>query len=73
MFTGEIAVVTGAASNIGKGIATALAGEGAELVLTDVDDAKLGAVADEIANGGGTCRTVIADLASRDDWKLVVD
>lgn len=73
MFTGEIAVVTGAASNIGKGIATALAGEGAELVLTDVDDAKLGAVADEITSGGGTCRTVIADLASRDDWKLVVD
>ncbi len=73
MFTGEIAVVTGAASNIGRGIATALAGEGAELVLTDVDAAKLGAVADEITKGGGTCRTVIADLASRDDWKLVLD
>ena len=37
LFKGERALVTGAASNIGRSIALRLAGEGAEVTITDVD------------------------------------
>ena len=34
----QVAVVTGAAQGIGRGIATKLAAEGARVVVTDVDE-----------------------------------
>ena len=43
-FTGQVAVVTGAASGIGKSIATALAAHGAHLVLFDQQQAVLEAM-----------------------------
>jgi 3-oxoacyl-[acyl-carrier protein] reductase len=48
LFRGEVALVTGAASGIGRGIAKALASEGARLVLSDVNGEALDAVAAEI-------------------------
>lgn len=48
LLAGETALVTGAASGIGRGIARALAAEGARLVLTDIDPARGGAVAAEL-------------------------
>lgn len=73
MFAEEFAVVTGAASNIGRAIASALASEGAELLITDVNAEMLTAAADEITRQGGSCRTLVADLASRDGWKQIVE
>lgn len=46
-------LVTGAASGIGKAVAIAAAREGAELFLTDISEAGLKAVADEIGRAGG--------------------
>jgi len=40
MFTGKVAVVTGSTSGIGLGIATALAGQGADIVLNGFGDAQ---------------------------------
>ena len=48
LLAGDTALVTGAASGIGRGIARALAAEGARLVLTDIDPARGGAVATEL-------------------------
>ena len=72
LFAGETAVVTGAASNIGRGIAVALAGEGAEVLAMDIDADRLAAVASDIAGQGGACRTVVAALAGKDGWRDVV-
>ena len=46
LFKGERALVTGAASNIGRAIAVRLAGEGADVTITDIDKNRLSEVAD---------------------------
>jgi meso-butanediol dehydrogenase/(S,S)-butanediol dehydrogenase/diacetyl reductase len=50
-FEGRVALVTGAATGIGKAIAVRLVREGAKVVLTDLRDAELRAVAEEIGSG----------------------
>ncbi len=42
---GKVAVVTGAASGIGRAMAEAFAAEGARVVLADIEETALGAVA----------------------------
>ena len=49
---GKVAVVTGGASGIGKGIAQALANEGAQLVIADIEQGALQATADELGATG---------------------
>jgi NAD(P)-dependent dehydrogenase (short-subunit alcohol dehydrogenase family) len=51
---GKVALVTGAASGIGRGIATRFAGEGASLVLADIDVDGAESLAAEIADGAPT-------------------
>jgi 2,3-dihydroxy-2,3-dihydro-p-cumate dehydrogenase len=51
-FDGQTVVVTGAASGIGEVIARHFADGGAQLVLSDIDEARLGKVADTIAAAG---------------------
>ncbi|MEO8241074.1 MAG: SDR family oxidoreductase [bacterium] len=56
-FNGKTAIVTGAASGIGAAIARDLARFGAKVVLADMDDAGMAAVAAEITAAGGTALT----------------
>ncbi|WP_232475824.1 SDR family NAD(P)-dependent oxidoreductase [Flavisphingomonas formosensis] len=58
---GRVAIVTGGASGIGRGIAQVLAGAGAHVVVADRDGAQAEAVAAEI---GGSAATV--DIAEED-------
>ena len=51
-FEGRVAIVTGAGSGIGEATARRLGSEGASLVLADVDAARLGDVAAQLATGG---------------------
>jgi 3-oxoacyl-[acyl-carrier protein] reductase len=53
LFTSELAVVTGSASNIGRAIARALAREGATVVLADVNAEGNAVTARDIAAAGG--------------------
>jgi NAD(P)-dependent dehydrogenase (short-subunit alcohol dehydrogenase family) len=61
---GRIAVVTGAASGIGRELALACAGQGASVVLADVDEAGLQATAEGIAPSGGATLQVRCDVSS---------
>jgi 3-oxoacyl-[acyl-carrier protein] reductase len=63
---GEVAVVTGAANGIGRGIAVAMAEAGASVALLDRDGDGLGEAAATIAAGGGTACTQVVDVADAD-------
>ncbi|MBI1181161.1 MAG: glucose 1-dehydrogenase [Alphaproteobacteria bacterium] len=66
---GKIAMVTGAASGLGKAIAERLAGEGATVVLTDIDE-KAGA---DVAAAIGAGATFLAhDVTSGPRWDEVM-
>jgi len=61
---GKVAIVTGAASGIGKAIAARYAREGAKVVIADLNlDAANGA-ADEIKSSTGEVRGVAMDVTS---------
>jgi NAD(P)-dependent dehydrogenase (short-subunit alcohol dehydrogenase family) len=65
-----VAVVTGSASGIGRAIAIRLAAEGASVIVSDVrPDPREGGAATEavIADWGGTCIRVDADVARWED------
>jgi len=61
---GKVAVVTGGASGIGKGIAEALKAEGVELVIADIEDGALQRTAKELDATG--IQTDVSDAASVD-------
>jgi NAD(P)-dependent dehydrogenase (short-subunit alcohol dehydrogenase family) len=67
---GRVAVVTGAASGIGRALATVFANAGSSVVLGDIDGAEAEAVAAGIRAAGGSAEAVAVDVsrsASVDD------
>ncbi|MFI5897866.1 SDR family NAD(P)-dependent oxidoreductase [Actinoplanes sp. NPDC051513] len=69
LFAGRTALLTGAASGIGEQLAYGLAARGSDLVLVDVDAARLKDVAARIdrVHPGRSVQTLVADLSSRAD------
>jgi NAD(P)-dependent dehydrogenase (short-subunit alcohol dehydrogenase family) len=63
---GRVAVVTGAASGIGLGIASALADEGAHLVLADIDGERLELEAERLRSSGSHVESVLTDVGDPD-------
>ena len=57
------ALVTGAASGIGRAIALALAADGADLYLVDVDGERLDLTASDARRYGGVVVTDVRDLS----------
>jgi NAD(P)-dependent dehydrogenase (short-subunit alcohol dehydrogenase family) len=68
-FAGKVAIVTGGAGGIGGTVSRALAAQGAQVVVADMDDTGAERVADEIATAGGDGLAVPVDLG---DEKQVV-
>ena len=66
LLAGDTALVTGAASGIGRGIATAIAREGARVVLSDIDAQRGEETAKVLRSEGSDARFLAADLAARD-------
>jgi 3-oxoacyl-[acyl-carrier protein] reductase len=71
---GKIAVVTGGAQGIGLAIAETLAGQGAHLVIADIQEEKAEAVAGEIsANTGQQAIAVKVDVVDSASSKAMID
>jgi len=70
---GKIAVVTGAGSGIGKATALALAKEGADLVLADINDDRLEESRSAIAKLGRKALAVRTDVSKRGDVQGLFD
>jgi NAD(P)-dependent dehydrogenase (short-subunit alcohol dehydrogenase family) len=63
----HIAVVTGAASGIGRAIALGYAREGAQMVLLDVNEKAAAETAKEIRDCGGKAESFALDVTRRED------
>ena len=72
-FQGRTAMVTGAASGIGKAIALGLGAEGANVVVNDLKIESAQTVADEIAAAGGSAIAIAGDVGNPADVKATVD
>jgi NAD(P)-dependent dehydrogenase (short-subunit alcohol dehydrogenase family) len=69
---GKVAVVTGAASGIGRGIAMRLAEFGAAVAVLDINESGGGAVVDEIGSQGGEALFCKCDIANSADCRGAV-
>jgi len=69
----KVAVVTGAASGMGKAIAELYAKEGAKVIVADLNVEGAQAVADEITNNGGVAKAVQANVAKLEDIENMID
>src|SRR5262249_24331711 len=59
----KVAVVTGGGSGIGRAAAIRFAGEGASVLVADIDGGHAGAVAGEISAGGGRAAAMAVDVS----------
>ena len=66
----EVTIVTGAAQGIGRAVALRCAGEGARVVIADLQEDP--ATAKEIVDGGGTATHVTMDVRDREQWQELV-
>lgn len=72
-FAGEVHVVTGGGSGIGRCVAHELASLGAHVVITGRRQEKLDAVAAEIAGDGGSVESLCFDIRDEEAVKQAVD
>ena len=69
-FDDKVALVTGAAGAIGKGLARRFCEQGADVFITDLDQARLDAIAKEL---GPRCKGLAADCTKADQVAKVVE
>jgi NAD(P)-dependent dehydrogenase (short-subunit alcohol dehydrogenase family) len=72
-FTDKVAVITGAAQGFGKIIAEELAKRGAKLVISDINEAGVHKVADDIASTGAEVFALKCDVSKNEECKAMVD
>lgn len=70
--SGKTAIVTGAGSGIGAAVATRLAEEGANVVVSDIDRDSAEARATQIREAGGTALAIRADVVNADEVAAMV-
>ena len=70
---GRTAFVTGAASGIGFGIATALAQAGVKIMLCDIEDAALAAAVARLRSTNADVDSVKADVSPKTDLRAAAD
>jgi NAD(P)-dependent dehydrogenase (short-subunit alcohol dehydrogenase family) len=71
--SGKVAVITGAASGIGRATALLFSGEGASIVMADVNADAGKRVADEITQSGGPAFFEAIDVTSAADCRRMIE
>lgn len=72
-FKNKVAIVTGGSSGIGKETAKRLVAEGASVVLSGLDEAKLRGAAQEIKGNGGRVEILAGDIAKPQTGATLVE
>ncbi len=72
-FDGKVAVITGAASGIGRGMAERLAAEGMKVVLADVEEKALDVAVKELRQREFDVTGVLTDVSSADAVQALAD
>jgi meso-butanediol dehydrogenase/(S,S)-butanediol dehydrogenase/diacetyl reductase len=70
---GKVALVTGAGQGIGRAIALRLANDGADIAITDLNEAKMNDVAKEVRAVGRKATVFKADVSNRDEVYAAID
>lgn len=70
---GKVALISGAARGQGESHARLMAREGASVVLGDILEAEVMAVAKEIEAAGGAAEGVFLDVTRSEDWAVAVE
>lgn len=71
--SGQAALVTGAASGIGLGVARALVAVGVKVALVDINIERLADVEAELTEAGGVARAIPFDISDLERWESVAE
>ena len=71
--SGKTALVTGAATGIGRSCALALAAAGAKLIVTDIDVSGVEKTAKMITDAGGQARSLTQDVSQESVWLEIME
>ena len=72
-FTGKVALITGAASGIGRAVTLRLASEGGQVLAHDLNAAGLEETAKLVADAGGTVETRTGDISDPEECQAAVE
>src|SRR5829696_294547 len=70
---GKVAIITGAATGIGRATALLFAGEGASVVIADVNEDDAQRTVANIEDEGGSARFVQADVSEAEDVQALME
>jgi len=73
MLTGQVALVTGAGRGIGRAIAHTFAGQGAHLIISDIQPDLAGSVGDEVKALGRNFLAVACDVSRFEDCQNMIN
>ena len=70
---GRVAIITGAASGIGRATAVIFAGEGAKLIISDVNETGLNETLRQIEGEGGEAFAKVIDVAVEEEVRSLIE